>query len=116
MADDKSKHGARDRATVSGSETYELAHFAERNGISQQEARALVDRVGNSRTALDAAIAGTSKPAPKTKSPSTSATTPRDRVGKAPSAEATATTPKRTSAAKTPARTSALTSTPRKTT
>jgi len=116
MADDKSKHGARDRATVSGSETYELAHFAERNGISQQEARALVDRVGNSRTALDAAIAGTSKPAPKTKSPRTSATTPRDRVGKAPSAEATATTPKRTSAAKTPARASALTSAPRKTT
>ena len=97
MADDKSKRDARDRATVSGNESYELTHFAKQNGISRQEAKALIDRVGNSRTALDAAIAQKSKPAAKAGSRSAAAT------------------PKRKTAPKSPANASARTSASRKT-
>jgi hemerythrin superfamily protein len=57
MADDKRKRGSRDRATVSASETYELSYFADKHGLSQDEAQGLIDRVGNSRVALEAEVA-----------------------------------------------------------
>ena len=57
MADDTSKRGARDRATVAEGEIYELDYFAEKHGLSRDEAQALIDRVGNSREKLDAAVA-----------------------------------------------------------
>lgn len=59
MADDKEKRDARDRATVSGSETYEVDYFANNHGITRKQAQALIDRVGNNRAALEAAIADT---------------------------------------------------------
>ncbi|WP_010188717.1 hemerythrin domain-containing protein [Sphingomonas sp. PAMC 26605] len=64
MADDKGKSGARDRATVSGSETYEVDYFARKHDLSREEAQALIDRVGNSRETLEAAVAAGTKAAP----------------------------------------------------
>lgn len=58
MADDKRNSGARDRATVAGGETYELDYFAKKHDLSREDARALIDRVGNGRDALEAAVAG----------------------------------------------------------
>ncbi|MBV1692202.1 DUF3606 domain-containing protein [Novosphingobium sp. G106] len=54
MADDKAKQG-QDRKFVAGGEEYEVRHFAEKHGLSIQQAQELIDRVGNSREALDAA-------------------------------------------------------------
>ena len=55
MADDKSKRGAEDRARVSGSEGYEVSYFAQKHGISTEQARDLIHQVGNDREKLDAA-------------------------------------------------------------
>ena len=55
MADDKTKRGAADRSRVSGSEPYEVAYFAKKHGITQEQARALIKKHGNSRKKLDAA-------------------------------------------------------------
>lgn len=55
MSDDKSKQGQQDRSRVAGDEPYEVEYFASRHGLSQAEARALIDRIGNDRSALDAA-------------------------------------------------------------
>jgi len=54
MADDKTKQG-HDRHFVAGGETYEVRHFAEKHGITVEEAQKLIARVGNGREALDAA-------------------------------------------------------------
>lgn len=56
MADDRSNVGARDRSEVAGSEPYELDDFAKRHGLSRDEVRQLVDRVGNDRAKLEAAV------------------------------------------------------------
>ena len=48
MADDKTIVGARDRGRVPGSEEYEVRRFAERHGISTDEVRDLIARVGSS--------------------------------------------------------------------
>ena len=53
MADDKTIVGARDRGRVPGSEEYEVRRFAERHGISTDEVRDLIARVGSSRDALE---------------------------------------------------------------
>ena len=55
MADDKSKKGAQDRARVSGSEGYEVSYFARKHGITSQQARDLIKKVGNSRSKLNEA-------------------------------------------------------------
>ena len=55
MADDKSTRGAQDRARVSGEEGYEVSYFAQKHGITAEQARELIDRVGNSRAKLDEA-------------------------------------------------------------
>lgn len=55
MADDTSNRGGQDRARVSGEESYEVRYFAEKHGISQDEAQRLIDQHGNSRDQLDAA-------------------------------------------------------------
>ena len=57
MADDKSNVGGRDRSTVSSSEGYEVSYFAQKHGISAEQARELIERVGNNREALDTAAA-----------------------------------------------------------
>jgi hypothetical protein len=53
MADDKSLVGGRDRARVSGSEDYEVRDFASRHGLSPDEVREMIKRVGNDREALE---------------------------------------------------------------
>jgi len=57
MADDKSKTGAQDRGRVAGEEGYEVAYFADKHGISREQARTLIERHGNDRGTLDAAAA-----------------------------------------------------------
>jgi hypothetical protein len=55
MADDKNNRGAQDRARVSGSEGYEVSYFARKHGITSEQARDLIEQVGNSREKLDEA-------------------------------------------------------------
>jgi hypothetical protein len=54
MADDKSQRGGADRRTVAGGEAYEVDYFAEKHGLTRNQAQALIDRVGNDREKLDA--------------------------------------------------------------
>lgn len=55
MADDKTKQGEQDRSRVAGDEPYEVEYFASKHGLSQDQARDLIDRIGNDRDALDKA-------------------------------------------------------------
>ena len=55
MPDDKSKRGSADRNKVAAGESYELAFFASKHGLSKDEARELIAKVGNDRAALDKA-------------------------------------------------------------
>jgi Protein of unknown function (DUF3606) len=55
MADNRSDRGARDRSRVAGGQGYELSYFARKHGISRDEARKLIERVGNDRAKLNAA-------------------------------------------------------------
>ena len=55
MADDKSNVGGQDRLRVSGSEDYEVRHFAEANGISVEQAEQLIARHGSNREELERA-------------------------------------------------------------
>jgi len=61
MPDNKNKTGAQDRSQVSADQDYEVRQFAEAHGISVDEVRNLVARVGNSREALEAALGRTEK-------------------------------------------------------
>jgi uncharacterized protein DUF3606 len=53
--DDKTNRGEPDRSKVSGSEDYELDYLAKKYGMTRQQARDLVKRVGNNRDKLDEA-------------------------------------------------------------
>lgn len=55
MADSKSNRGGRDRGRVAAGQGYELAYFARKHGISRDQARQLIGRVGNDRAKLNAA-------------------------------------------------------------
>ena len=55
MADDKTKTGKPDRSRVAGGEGYEVGYFARKHGITTEQARELIDRIGNDRASLDAA-------------------------------------------------------------
>lgn len=56
MADDKTADvGEPDRSFVAEGEGYELDYFAQKHGLSRDQARELIDRHGNDRDALDAA-------------------------------------------------------------
>jgi hypothetical protein len=57
MADNKSKKGGGDRARVAGGEGYEVSYFARKHGISSDQARDLIAKVGNDREKLNAAAA-----------------------------------------------------------
>jgi hypothetical protein len=46
---------SRDRSRVAGGQGYELGYFARKHGISREQARQLIDRVGNDRAKLNAA-------------------------------------------------------------
>ena len=55
MADDKTNRGGQDRARVAGGEAYEVSYFAQKHGITTDQAQDLISRVGNNREELDAA-------------------------------------------------------------
>lgn len=55
MADDKTKTDGRDRSRVSGSEPYEVEYFAQKHGLSAEQARGLIADIGNDREKLDEA-------------------------------------------------------------
>jgi hypothetical protein len=52
MADDKSKRDFRDRNRVSADEDHEVEYFARENGITPQQVRELIGKVGNDRARL----------------------------------------------------------------
>jgi uncharacterized protein YjcR len=53
MADDKTKI-KEDRKLVAGGETYEVADFSKKYGVSPSEAKTIIKRYGPSRVKLDA--------------------------------------------------------------
>ena len=53
MADDKSKVGKQDRAKVAGGQDYEVQDFAQKHGVTPQQARDLIARHGNDRETLE---------------------------------------------------------------
>ncbi len=55
MPDDKSKVGKPDRNRVSADQDYEVSQLAEKHGLTQQQARDLIARIGNDREELDRA-------------------------------------------------------------
>ena len=55
MADNRKNRGGRDRSRVAGGQGYELGYFARKHGISREEAKKLIERVGNDRAKLNAA-------------------------------------------------------------
>jgi hypothetical protein len=57
MADDRSNRGGRERSRVAAGHGYELGYFARKHGISRDQARQLIARVGNDRDKLNAAAA-----------------------------------------------------------
>lgn len=57
MADSKSNRGGRDRSRVAAGQGYELGYFARKHGISRDQARDLIQSVGNDRAKLNAAAA-----------------------------------------------------------
>jgi hypothetical protein len=61
MPDDKSITGGGDRSRVAGGEDYEVDYFARKHGISSEQARELIGRIGNDREKLDQAAQALSK-------------------------------------------------------
>ena len=55
MSDDTNDRGAQDRSRVAGDQEYEVRYFADKHGISIEQAQQLIDRHGNSRDKLDEA-------------------------------------------------------------
>ena len=55
MTDDTSKRGAQDRRTVAGSERYELDYEAEKLGISPEQLKAIIARIGTDRAKIEEA-------------------------------------------------------------
>lgn len=55
MSDNKSKRGKADRSRVAGNEGYEVNYFANKHGITREQARGLIKKVGNNREKLNKA-------------------------------------------------------------
>ena len=53
MPDDKSNVGEPDRSRVAGVQDYEVKYLAEKFGLSSEQARELIARVGNDRAKLE---------------------------------------------------------------
>ena len=53
MADNKDHIGEPDRSRVSGSEEYEVRHFAEAIGLDVEKVRKLIQRHGEDRATLE---------------------------------------------------------------
>jgi hypothetical protein len=57
MADDKSKADNRDRSRIVAGQDFEVEYFAERYGISTEQARELITKHGNNREKLEREVA-----------------------------------------------------------
>jgi hypothetical protein len=55
MADDKTSRGPRDRKRVARGQPYEVSYFARKHGLSRDQARGLIQRVGIDRQKLNQA-------------------------------------------------------------
>jgi len=55
MPDDTSQRGGPDRSLVAAREQYEVAYFAQKHGLSMEEARRMIKEAGPSREKADAA-------------------------------------------------------------
>jgi hypothetical protein len=61
MSDNKDMVGGPDRARVAGGEDYEVSDFARRHGVTPDEVREMIARVGNSREALEREVQRTKR-------------------------------------------------------
>jgi len=55
MPDNRSNRRGRDRGRVAAGQGYELGYFARKHGLSRDQARSLIQRIGNDRAKLNAA-------------------------------------------------------------
>lgn len=55
MADDKANQGQQDRSRVAAEQQYEVSYFADKHGITLDEAREIIRKAGPSRADADAA-------------------------------------------------------------
>ncbi len=55
MPDSKKKKGKADRSKVAGGEGYEVNYFANKHGITREQARKLIAKIGNNRDKLNKA-------------------------------------------------------------
>lgn len=55
MPDNKSKRGKADRSRVAANEGYEVNYFANKHGLTREQARNLIKKVGNNREKLNKA-------------------------------------------------------------
>jgi hypothetical protein len=53
MSDDKTKRGSQDRTRINLDEKYEVAYWTQKLGVSEEELRAAVGRVGNSSARVE---------------------------------------------------------------
>jgi hypothetical protein len=58
MVDDLSKKGSQDRSRINTHENYELRYWSERFGVSEDELKAAVKKVGNSAEAVEKELRG----------------------------------------------------------
>jgi uncharacterized protein DUF3606 len=53
MTDDRTKKGIQDRTRINTNEDYELRYWSEKFGVSQDQLKAAVNKVGNSVSAVE---------------------------------------------------------------
>jgi hypothetical protein len=58
MADDPSKRGPQDRSRISLTEPYEIQYWTKKFGVTPDELRAAVKKVGNSAKAVESELSG----------------------------------------------------------
>jgi hypothetical protein len=58
MADDRTLKGPQDRSRISLSEDYEVRYWCMKFGVSPEELKAAVNKVGNSAKAVEKELAG----------------------------------------------------------
>jgi hypothetical protein len=56
MADDKQKRGTPDRRKVAGGEAYEVQYVATKLGVTPEQVKAAITKVGNDRTKVEAEL------------------------------------------------------------
>jgi len=61
MADDRSNRGARDRATVSGNERYEVNYLMQALNIGRDDAEQLIKKYNGNRTRITEEVAARKK-------------------------------------------------------